>query len=79
MTKNVLVMEKFHFYDQNDQLIMVDQNVTELLWPIQFGHKLVIKSVLWPNLHVPWPNRLVIDVEYCTSEVSQGDEGHLDC
>jgi oligoendopeptidase F len=25
MTKNVLVMEKFHFYDQNDQLVMVDQ------------------------------------------------------
>jgi hypothetical protein len=25
MTKNVLVMEKFHFYDQNDRLVMVDQ------------------------------------------------------
>jgi hypothetical protein len=25
MMKNMLVMEKFHFYDQNDRLVMVDQ------------------------------------------------------
>jgi hypothetical protein len=76
-----LVIEEIYFYDEkrvgHGKVPLLwpkwpighgRPNVTELLWTIQFGHKLVIKNVPWPNLHAPWPNRLVIDAEYCTSD-----------
>jgi hypothetical protein len=63
-------MEKFHFCDQNDRLVMVDQMWRSFCDQFNLVISWSQKSVPWPNLHVPWPNRLVIDVEYCTSGAS---------